>query len=232
MTASQVIAIDGPAGAGKGAVAASLAAHLGWRNLDSGALYRAVGLEALLRRCDTDDEQSLVDMASSLDIKFASGCVTVNNEDRTQQIRDNKVSAVASRVSGIPRVRRALLDLQRGFNRPPGLVADGRDMGTVVFPEAKLKIFLTASLEERAKRRCWQLQGSQQNATVESLMEQMAERDYADAHRNVAPMVAAKDAVTIDSSFMPKDSVVNEILTLATERQMCLSRETRNGHAR
>lgn len=217
MTAD-VIAIDGPAGAGKGAAAGAVAAQLGWYLLDSGALYRVVGLQALRRGIALADEHALAAMTSELRISFAPGRVVVDDEDQTQAIRAPNVDAAASQVAKLAAVRGALLDLQRGFRQPPGLVADGRDMGTVVFPDARLKIFLTASAEERARRRYRQLKASQPNVRLRALLEAIEERDRADSNRAVAPLVAASDAVTIDSSAMSIDAVVKAIASLAAER--------------
>ena len=217
MTAD-VIAIDGPAGAGKGAAAGAVAARLGWRLLDSGALYRVVGLQALRRGIALADEPALAAMTSGLSISFEPGRVAVDDQDQTQAIRATKVDAAASQVAKLAGVRGALLDLQRGFRQPPGLVADGRDMGTVVFPDARLKIFLTASAEERARRRYRQLKPSQPNVRLRALLEAIEERDRADSNRAVAPLVAASDAVTIDSSAMSIDAVAKAIASLAAER--------------
>ena len=217
MTAD-VIAIDGPAGAGKGAAAGAVAAQLGWHLLDSGALYRVVGLQALRRGIGLADEPALAAMTSRLRISFEPGRVAVDDQDQTQAIRAPKVDAAASQVAKLAGVRGALLDLQRGFRQPPGLVADGRDMGTVVFPDARLKIFLTASAEERARRRYRQLKPSQPNVRLRALLEAIEERDRADSNRAVAPLVAAADAVTIDSSAMSIDAVAKAIASLAAER--------------
>lgn len=219
MTA-EVIAIDGPAGAGKGAAAAAVAAHLGWRLLDSGALYRVVGLQALRRGLDLADEPALAAMAASLRIAFDGERVVVDDEDQTKAIREHRVDAAASTVAKLAAVRGALLDLQHGFRQPPGLVADGRDMGTVVFPSARLKVFLTASAEERARRRYRQLKASQPSVSLRTLFEAIEERDRTDANRAVAPLAAAADAVTIDSSGMSIEAVVGAILSLAAERRM------------
>lgn len=219
MTA-EVIAIDGPAGAGKGTAAAAVAARLGWRLLDSGALYRVVGLQALRRGLDLADEHALAAMAAGLRIAFDGERVMVDDEDQTSAIRAHPVDAAASTVAKLAAVRSALLDLQRGFRQPPGLVADGRDMGTVVFPSARLKVFLTASAEERARRRYRQLKASQPSVSLRTLFEAIEERDRADANRAVAPLAAAADAVTIDSSGMSVEAVVGAIVSLAAERRM------------
>ncbi len=222
MTAD-VIAIDGPAGAGKGAAVGAVAAQLGWHLLDSGALYRVVGLQALRRGIGLADERALAAMTSGLRISFEPGRVVVDDQEQTQAIRAPKVDAAASQVAKLAAVRGALLDLQRGFRQPPGLVADGRDMGTVVFPDARLKIFLTASAEERARRRYRQLKASQPNVRLRALLEAIEQRDRADSTRSVAPLVAASDAVTIDSSAMSIDAVAKAIASLAAQRGLMRS---------
>ena len=224
MTASahtpDVVAIDGPAGAGKGTAAAAVAERLGWRLLDSGAIYRVVGLAALRRGIGVADEPALAALARGLRISFGQTAVVVDGKDEAQAIRAPDVDAAASAVAKLPTVRDAVLETQRGFRLPPGLVADGRDMGTVVFPDARLKVFLTASAEERARRRHRQLKASQPNVSLRALFEAIEARDRADATRAVAPLVAAADAVTIDSSAMSIDAVAASIMALAAERGM------------
>ena len=224
MTASahtpDVVAIDGPAGAGKGTAAAAVAVRLGWRLLDSGAIYRVVGLAALRRGIGLADESALAALARGLRISFGQTAVVVDGKDEAQAIRAPAVDAAASAVAKLPAVRDAVLETQRSFRQPPGLVADGRDMGTVVFPDARLKVFLTASAEERARRRHRQLKASQPNVSLRALFEAIEARDRADATRAVAPLVAAADAVTIDSSAMSIDAVAASIMALAAERGM------------
>ena len=248
MTAnSPVIAIDGPSGAGKGTVAAEVAERLGWRLLDSGALYRIVGLLAVRRRIDLRDGPALAALASGRDISFTDRAVTVDGADETAAIRDPAVDAAASTVAAVPEVRAALLATQRGFRRPPGLVADGRDMGTVVFPDARAKVFLTASLEARAERRRQQLLQTQRlrdghprrnlnaghgggsvsrraervplaaAADLDGLLKAIEERDARDRSRSISPLVPAADAVTIDTTTMTVGEVVETVLALAVD---------------
>ena len=197
-----------------------MAERLGWRLLDSGAIYRVVGLAALRRGIGFADESALTALARGLRISFGQTAVVVDGKDEAQAIRAPAVDAAASAVAKLPSVRDAVLETQRGFRRPPGLVADGRDMGTVVFPDARLKVFLTASAEERARRRHRQLKASQPNVSLRALFEAIEARDRADATRAVAPLVAAADAVTIDSSAMSIDAVAASIMALAAERGM------------
>ena len=197
-----------------------MAERLGWRLLDSGAIYRVVGLAALRRGIGVADEPALAALARSLRISFGQTAVVVDGKDEAQAIRAPDVDAAASAVAKLPAVRDAVLETQRSFRQPPGLVADGRDMGTVVFPDARLKVFLTASAEERARRRHRQLKASQPNVSLRALFEAIEARDRADATRAVAPLVAAADAVTIDSSAMSIDAVAASIMALAAERGM------------
>ena len=197
-----------------------MAERLGWRLLDSGAIYRVVGLAALRRGIGFADESALAALARGLRISFDQAAVVVDGKDEAQAIRAPDVDAAASAVAKLPSVRDAVLETQRGFRQPPGLVADGRDMGTVVFPDARLKVFLTASAEERARRRHRQLKASQPNVSLRALFEAIEARDRADATRAVAPLVAAADAVTIDSSAMSIDAVAASIMALAAERGM------------
>ena len=218
-----VIAIDGPAGSGKGTVAKGVASRLGWGLLDSGALYRIVALTALRRGIDLADAPALAAMATRLRIAFADATALVDDADVTDAIRAPEIDAPASKVAAVPAVRAALLDVQRGFRRPPGLVADGRDMGTVVFPDAALKIFLDASPEARAERRLEQLRqradDAAPSATVAALRAAMRERDERDRQRAVAPLVPAADAVVIDSTALSADDVIAQVLTLAHRRK-------------
>ena len=215
-----VIAIDGPAGAGKGTAAVLVAERLGWRLLDSGALYRIVALAALRRGADLAQGQALAAIVGDLAIAFPAGRVMVDGADETLAIRASEVDAAASKVSALPPVRAALLDLQRSFRAPPGLVADGRDMGTVVFPDAPLKVFLTASVEERAQRRYRQLKDRQASVSLRALFEAIEERDRRDRDRAASPLVPAPDARTIDSTAMSIEEVADAVLALAAERGM------------
>lgn len=212
-----VIAIDGPAASGKGTVAAAVAERLGWRLLDSGALYRIVGLAAVRRGMDPADDPAVADLAGGLDIEFDGGAARVDGEDVTVAIRAPQVAALASQVAALPKVRAALLRAQRGLRRPPGLVADGRDMGTVVFQDAALKIFLTASVEARARRRLMQRQADSAEG-FESVLRALRQRDERDSTRAVAPLRPAVDAVLVDSTAISQAAVVARVLVLASER--------------
>ena len=218
-----VIAIDGPSGSGKGTVSRILARRLGWHFLDSGALYRLVGLAALRRGLPLDDGRRLGAMARGLEAAFREdpdGAVRVllEGEDVTEALRGEGCAAAASRVAALPEVREALLERQRAFRRPPGLVADGRDMGTVVFPDALLKVFLTASREVRARRRYNQLKGKGADVNLGAILEELAERDARDSARSISPLRPAPDAVTVDTTALTVDQVVDRILALWRER--------------
>ena len=217
-----VIAIDGPSGSGKGTLAESLARRLGWRLLDSGALYRIVALAATRRDVDLDDGAALADMTRDLDIEFRPGdggvVVRLDEQDVTLQIRAESVSATASRVAALPAVRKALLERQQGLRREPGLVADGRDMGTVVFPDAQLKVFLEASAEERAARRHKQLIDKGLGGSLRALLVAIRERDARDQQRTQSPLVAAQDAVIIDSTALDIDAVEPRVWELIKAR--------------
>ena len=216
-----VITIDGPGGAGKGSVAGEVARELGWHLLDSGALYRTVGLLALARGVALDDAGALANMTRSAMIRFTEAGVVADDEELGNAIRSDEVAAAASRVAALPPVRAALLDVQRELRRAPGLVADGRDTGTVVFPDAPVKIFLVASVEERARRRLRQLRELKQEGagdSVSRLSESIRERDERDRNRSAAPLVPAADAVTIDSTHLSIAAVVERVLALWEER--------------
>jgi cytidylate kinase len=212
-----VIAIDGPSGSGKGTVAGLLAKRLGWRLLDSGALYRLLAFAARNHGVDLTNEESLKVLAAHLDVQFNAQAgggqrIILEGEDVTDVIRSEQVGAGASQVAALPAVREALLQRQRAFLEAPGLVADGRDMGTVVFPQAQLKIFLTASAEERARRRYLQLKGKGMEADQASLLLEIQERDERDSQRSVAPLKPAPDAIILDSTSLSIDEVQNKIL--------------------
>ena len=209
-----VIAIDGPAASGKGTIAAGVANDLGFRYLDSGSLYRLVALNALRNGIPLHDEAALADAADSLDVEFAHGGVSLAGEDATDDIRSETVSAAASQVAVHPAVRRALLSRQRAFRQPPGLVAEGRDMGTVVFPDAAVKVFVTASVEERAKRRHKQLIAKGISVTMEGLLRDIRERDARDAGRAAAPLRPADDAVILDTTDLTIDAAIGAVLDL------------------
>jgi cytidylate kinase len=215
-----VIAIDGPSGSGKGTVARRVAERLHWHLLDSGALYRLVALAGAGRGLDPADETGHAAVAQSLDVRFEvddSGGERVRLEGRdvTRELRAETTGNMASVVATMPGVRAALLERQRAFAVPPGLVADGRDMGTVVFPAAPLKVFLTASAEERARRRHKQLKEKGLAANLPRLSQEILERDRRDAARTAAPLKPAVDAVVIDSTGVPVEDVVGRILDLA-----------------
>lgn len=219
-----VIAIDGPSGSGKGSVALMVARALGFHVLDSGALYRLLALAALERQLDPADEPALAAVAADLPVAFCEGApgeparVLLAGRDVGDRIRDEDVGQMASRVSGHPAVRQALLQRQRDFARPPGLVADGRDMGTVVFPAAPLKVFLDASVEERARRREKQLLGQGVSASFPRLVEELRARDDRDRNRPVAPLRPAGDAVVIDSTQLGREEVFQQVMALVRAR--------------
>jgi cytidylate kinase len=213
-----VIAIDGPSASGKGTVAAAVARHLGWHYLDSGALYRIVGLAAGERGVDLDDDARVSRIALNLNIKFSDDRVWLDDREVSERIRGEAAGAAASRVGAHPGVRLALLDLQRAFRQPPGLVADGRDMASVVFPDAVLKIYLTASPEERAQRRHKQLISKGTDASMAALLQDIRERDLRDTRRAAAPLLKCPDAFEIDSTAMPVKSVVARVLQLFQNR--------------
>jgi len=221
-----VIAIDGPGGSGKGTIAALLAERLAWRLLDSGALYRLVAVAAMDRGIAADDEAALGSLAAGLDVEFAVAdhgmVVWLDGRDITSRLRSEEVSAFSSRAAALPAVRAALVHLQRGFLRPPGLVADGRDMGTVIFPDARLKIFLTASAEARAKRRHKQLKEKGESVNLSRLFREIKKRDDRDRSRAVSPLMAAPDAHLIDSTELSIDEVLQKILKLLEESRASL----------
>lgn len=207
-----VIAIDGPSASGKGTVAQLVAASLGFHYLDSGALYRLVALDALDGGVDLGDAAALAALAAGLAIRFAGGEVYLRGRRVTEAIRTEACSTAASRVAAVPGVRAALLDRQRAFRQPPGLVADGRDMGSVVFPDASLKVFLTASAEARADRRYKQLNDKGIPANIQTLLLDLRERDARDAARAVAPLKPAPDARLLDTTGMTAEQAARTVL--------------------
>jgi cytidylate kinase len=210
--AAPVIAIDGPTASGKGTVAQRVAAALGWHYLDSGALYRLVALRALEAGIRDSDARQLAATASALDPVFAGGRIVLDGRDVTDDIRREEVGVMASRIAVHPELRAALLDLQHRCRRPPGLVADGRDMGTVVFPDARLKVFLTATAEARADRRHKQLREKGIPSSIAALLQDLRARDERDSTRSAAPLRPAEDARQLDSSSLSIDEVVARIL--------------------
>jgi cytidylate kinase len=208
-----VIAIDGPTASGKGTIAQRVASALGYACLDSGALYRLVALLALEQRTDLDDGDALAGLAAGVQPRFEGGRVEIAGRDVTDEIRREDVARAASRVAAHAPLRAALLALQRAMRRPPGLVADGRDMGTVVFPDARLKVFLTAGVETRAQRRYKQLIEKGNSANLTDLLRDLRERDERDMTRAAAPLKPAQDARLLDSSALTIDEVAALILT-------------------
>jgi cytidylate kinase len=207
-----VVTIDGPGGSGKGTVSSLVAAELGWHLLDSGALYRIVAAMARRQAIDLTDEKSLVAMIPNLQIAFDGDRVDVNGDDLSEEIRTGEAGVAASQVAALPEVRDSILTLQKSFQRAPGLVADGRDMGTVIFPQAATKIFLDASAEVRANRRYKQLKNKGLSVNLRDLLEQIQERDARDRGRAVAPLKPAADALIIDSTQMTIEEVLQMIM--------------------
>lgn len=218
MSAVPVIAIDGPTASGKGTIAQRVADALGFRYLDSGALYRLVAWQVLQSRSDPDDAGSAARLAAGMDPRFEGGRILLDGEDVTDAIRREEVSQIASRVAVHPGVRQALLKLQRSRCQPPGLVADGRDMGTVVFPDAKLKVYLTASVEARADRRHKQLIEKGFSSNIATLAQELRARDQRDSERAASPLKPADDAYQLDSSELTIDEVVAQVLRWYAEK--------------
>jgi CMP/dCMP kinase len=223
--ACPILTIDGPSGSGKGTISRAIARQVGWHLLDSGALYRLVALAGTSEGLPADDEQSHADLARRMDVAFniaadGSERVALQGRDVTRAIRSQEAGQGASRVAAWPAVRQALLARQRAFAVPPGLVADGRDMGTVVFPEAQLKIFLTATPQERARRRHKQLKDKGSDVSLPALSREIAERDLRDQTREVAPLKAAPDACVIDSTGLSIEAVLRRVLELGAARRL------------
>ena len=222
MYTAPVITIDGPSGAGKGTASTLLAKKLGWHFLDSGAIYRVLAVASLHHQIPADDEIGLLPLASGLDVNFETTDngvrVILEGEDVSDTIRTEEVGATASKIASLPAIREALLRRQRGFKEAPGLVADGRDMGTVVFPEAQVKIFLTASAEERADRRFKQLKDKGHDVSILRLLDDIKARDERDANRTVAPLVPAKDALILDSTKLNIEQVLEKIEMFIEEK--------------
>ncbi len=213
-----MIAIDGPTASGKGTIAARVAGMLGWHLLDSGALYRLTALACLQQGIAPDDAERAAAAATALDVQFEPGSVRMGGRDVSADIRREEVGNFASQVAALAPVRTALLDRQRAFRRLPGLVADGRDMGTVVFPDADLKIFLVASVEARAERRYKQLIEKGFSANLLTLLRDLEARDARDTQRANAPLAAASDALVLDSSHLTIDQTVGQVMDWWRER--------------
>lgn len=219
-----VITIDGPSGAGKGTVCRLLAQKLGWEILDSGAIYRVLALASIHHQIEPADEESLIPLAAHLDVQFlsteTSSKIILEGEEVTLSIRNEEVGGIASQIAALPRVREALLRRQRAFRQLPGLIADGRDMGTVVFPDAEVKVFLTASAEERANRRYLELKEKGHDVKIGDLLNEIQARDDRDTNRAVAPMVPAEDAIEIDSTHISAQEVFQQLITVV-EAKFC-----------
>jgi cytidylate kinase len=217
-----LITIDGPSGSGKGTVCHILAKKLNWNLLDSGALYRILAFAALQEKISLDDQEKLAKLALNLQVSFKSNGTGVDTllagENVGDKLRTESVGQAASQIASLQAVREALLARQKAFRQLPGLIADGRDMGTVVFPDAPVKIFLDASAEERALRRFNQLQDKGFDVSVAQILSEIKERDYRDRNRVVAPLRPADDALVIDSTSLTIDEVVNKVLELAAKK--------------
>ena len=215
-----ILTIDGPSGSGKGTIARAVADRLGWHMLDSGAIYRAVGHAAGAKDLDVSDAQAVARCAATTRIEFrdpgdgGDTRVIIDGEDATDAIRTETAGAAASAIAALPEVRKALVNKQLAFRQPPGLVADGRDMGTVIFPDAPFKVFLTASAAERAERRYKQLKSKGLDVTLANLLHEIELRDARDASRMVAPLRPAADAVVIDTTGQPIPMVVDRVLAV------------------
>lgn len=215
-----IITVDGPSGSGKGTLSHELADKLRWHFLDSGAIYRVLAESARRHAVSYDNDKALVALANNLDVIFEKrpSRILLEGQDVTLAIRTEQCGAGASQVAAIPKVREALLGRQRAFQKMPGLVADGRDMGTVVFPHADLKIFLEASPEERAKRRQLQLKGQGIDVSLGTLFTEIAARDKRDRERAVSPLIPAHDAIVLDTTSMSIEEVLDRVLQVATAR--------------
>jgi len=212
-----VIAIDGPSASGKGTVAQAVAQKLGFHYLDSGALYRIVGLAVVRAGCDLDSETAILSILLKINIKFENSLMLLDGADVAMAIREEPIGVAASKVGGHARVRQALLDRQRAFRQAPGLVADGRDMGSVVFPDSELKIFLTATVEARAERRYKQLIGKGLGANMAALLQELKLRDQRDSERAAAPLQKCPDAIEVDTTNLSVQQSIDRVLELYWE---------------
>lgn len=223
---AQVICLDGPSGVGKGTICLAIAKQLGWHILDSGSLYRITALQfsRLFPECDVDsiNESQLSDIATNLDVSYGEEngelAIFLQGENVAELIRNEETGKLASQLAAVPTVRQALLARQRAFLQPPGLIADGRDMGTVVFPNAVLKIYLTASPEERAQRRYKQLKDKEIDVNLAHLVEELRQRDERDMNRQTAPLKPASDAIIIDTTTLNIEQVTNEVMYWVRQR--------------
>lgn len=221
-----VITVDGPSGTGKGTASMIIANRLGWHYLDSGSLYRLLALAAKQQELSYDDDSSLTELATSLDVEFNMDSdknkksVLLMGKDITDAIRTEEISRISSIISSSSGVRAALVTRQKAFLQPPGLVTDGRDMGTVIFPDAPLKLFMTASAEIRAQRRLNQLKNKGFDGNLDAILSDLNARDRRDRERTVSPLIAADDAVLIDTSDLSIDDVISKIWTLIVERKL------------
>lgn len=223
MQQNPVVTIDGPSGSGKGTISKNLAEIKGWHLLDSGAIYRVLAVAAMHHGIEPDDEEALLPLASGLDVQFEcvageGTLVILEGEDVSDTIRTEEVGSVASKIASLPRVREALLRRQRAFQMEPGLIADGRDMGTVVFPNATVKVFLTASAEERARRRYLELKDRGHDVSMPALLADIQARDERDMNRSVAPLVPAEDALVVDSTDLTIEQVLEKILDYVNKK--------------
>jgi cytidylate kinase len=227
MQSSQpVITVDGPSGSGKGTVCRLLAQKLGWSVLDSGAIYRVLALAAIHHMIKPEDEEALLPLAANLDVQFSvdnetgAGRIILEGEDVTKSIRTEEVGGLASQIAALPSVREALLRRQRAFRNDLGLIADGRDMGTIVFPDAVLKIYLTASAEARAQRRFLELKQRGLDVKIDKLIADIKERDERDTNRPVAPLVPAEDAITIDTTELNAIQAFDKVVSICLEKKL------------